>query len=73
MVVKIIYVNRPLFGHPLGHKKILQGIESLQDLSGWADLNRRPRVPQTRTLNPCATTRKCIGYPTGSNNIIEGF
>jgi hypothetical protein len=25
--------------------------------SGWADLNRRPLVPQTSTLNPCATTR----------------
>ena len=25
--------------------------------SGWTDLNRRPLVPQTSTLNPCATTR----------------
>ena len=25
--------------------------------SGWADLNRRPLVPQTSTLNPCATAR----------------
>ena len=25
--------------------------------SGWADLNRRPQVPQTCTLNPCATAR----------------
>ncbi len=29
--------------------------------SGWADLNRRPQVPQTCTLNPCATARvRCV-------------
>ena len=25
--------------------------------SGWGDLNSRPHVPQTCTLNPCATAR----------------
>src|SRR6056297_3601114 len=29
-------------------------------LSGWADLNRRPHVPQTCTLNHCATARSII-------------
>src|SRR6056297_3307012 len=28
--------------------------------SGWADLNRRPHVPQTCTLNHCATARSII-------------
>ncbi len=33
--------------------------------SGWADLNRRPLVPQTSTLNPCATARNVgLSYPS---------
>ncbi len=45
-------------------KKSLPGDLRLQaGFSGWADLNRRPHVPQTCTLNPCATARfvRCEG------------
>ena len=35
-------------------------------ISGWADLNRRPHVPQTCTLNHCATARKLDRYATMS-------
>ena len=48
---------------------------SCRQSSGWADLNRRPQVPQTCTLNPCATARytyfydrKNLPYRLGSVN-----
>ena len=41
-----------------GDKKRVTGVAPITLLvSGWADLNRRPLVPQTSTLNPCATAR----------------
>ena len=61
-------IELPNDSHPRILRNVLHTIErgrcfsqsTLQQTplwSGWADLNRRPHVPQTCTLNPCATAR----------------
>ena len=51
---------------PQGKEKATTGVKpAVAFRSGWADLNRRPLVPQTSTLNPCATARcASLSYPT---------
>lgn len=59
-------------------KKSSLAITKELSFSGWADLNRRPQVPQTCTLNPCATARLArwnhsIGEWKMSNGVIADF